>query len=142
MVALINQALEHPGLSTATGLQGQFDPRNYLAGTEATDFRVLADQLGGKTFMEAFSNLKGGGQITETEGKKATDAIARLNRAQTTEAYRTALKELQNVAANAKMRARKKAAGPQPVSPAVQRATNPQTGEVVELRNGRWVPVR
>ena len=24
----------------------------------------------------------------------------------------------------------------------VQRATNPQTGETVELRNGQWVPVR
>lgn len=33
-------------------------------------------------------------------------------------------------------------AAPEPSSSAIQRARNPQTGEVVELRNGQWVPVQ
>lgn len=32
--------------------------------------------------------------------------------------------------------------GPQGGQPAVQRARNPQTGEVLELRDGQWVPAR
>jgi len=36
------------------------------------------DQLKGMQFMSAYKGLKGGGQITEVEGQKATDAIARM----------------------------------------------------------------
>lgn len=96
-LGLIDKALKHPGISTATGLQGLIDPRNYIPGTDAKDFQVVMDQIGGQTFLQAFESLKGAGQITEVEGKKATDAIARLNRAQSTEEFTGGLKDLQSV---------------------------------------------
>lgn len=57
------------------------------------------DQLGGAAFLQAFQNLKGGGQITEKEGEKAQAAIARLQRTQDLNAYKQALKEFSEVIA-------------------------------------------
>lgn len=96
-ISVIDKALHHPGRETAVGLSGKLDPRNYVPGTEATNFQVLMDQIGGTAFLQAFESLKGGGQITEVEGKKATDAIARLNRAQSDQEFQQSLKDLREV---------------------------------------------
>jgi len=108
-VNLIDQALRHPGLATAVGASGRADPRNYLPGTDATDFRVLLDQIKGGTFLQAFQSLKGGGAITEVEGTKAEQAIARLNRDQSEQAFRESLQDLREVAQAAITRAQTKA---------------------------------
>ena len=50
-------------------------------------------QIEGKAFLEAFKTLKGGGQITEVEGVKATQAIARLERTQDVPAFSQGLFE-------------------------------------------------
>lgn len=108
-INLIDQALRHPGLATAVGASGRADPRNYLPGTDATDFRVLLDQIKGGTFLQAFQSLKGGGAITEVEGTKAEQAIARLNRDQSEQAFRQSLQDLREVAQAAITRAQTKA---------------------------------
>lgn len=56
-----------------------------------SDFNSRVAQLKGETFLQAFNTLRGGGQITEVEGAKATDAIARLSKAQTPDEFYTAL---------------------------------------------------
>ena len=96
-VKVINKALAHPGLSAATGLQGSLDPRNFIPGTDAKNFRVILDQLKGTSFLSAFASLKGGGAITEVEGAKAEAAIARLNAAQSTEAFTDALNDYKEI---------------------------------------------
>ena len=96
-ISVIDKALSHPGRETSTGLSGTLDPRNYVAGTDAADFRAVLDQIGGTAFLQAFQSLKGGGQITEVEGKKATDAIARLSRAQSDAEFKKSLKDLREV---------------------------------------------
>lgn len=99
-LSLIDKAMKHPGLSMSTGLQGTLDPRNYIAGTKAKDFQVVMDQLSGQTFLQAMESLRGTGQITEIEGKKASDAIARLNRSQSTEEFKNALADFRGVITN------------------------------------------
>lgn len=94
---LVDQALKHPGLETATGLSGKIDPRNYTPGTDAKNYDSIAKQLQGNAFLSAFASLKGAGQITEVEGAKATAAIARLQQSQSTEEYKSALKDYQSV---------------------------------------------
>lgn len=96
-IGVIDKALQHPGREAATGLSGVVDPRNYVPGTNPRDFQVVLDQLGGAAFLQAFESLKGGGQITEVEGKKATDAMARLNRAQSDEEFQQSLQDLRSV---------------------------------------------
>jgi len=96
-LAVIDKALDHPGRKAATGLSGVLDPRNYIAGTQPRNFQVVLDQINGAAFLQAFESLKGGGQITEVEGKKATDAIARLNRAQGDDEFEQSLVDLRGV---------------------------------------------
>lgn len=98
-IGVIDKALTHPGRTTVTGLSGNLDPRNYIAGTDATNFKTVVDQLGGAAFLQAFQQLKGGGAITEVEGKKATDAMARLNTAQSDEEFKASLEELRGIMA-------------------------------------------
>lgn len=96
-IAVIDKASGHPGRETATGASGTWDPRNYLPGTDATNFRSVIDQLNGAAFMQAYQSLRGGGQITEIEGAKATNAITNLNRAQSDAQFLEALQSLRDV---------------------------------------------
>ena len=67
---------------------------NLPAKTQAqANLLVKIEQIQGEAFLQAFATLKGGGQITEIEGKKATQAIARLNRIQDPEEFSKALFE-------------------------------------------------
>ena len=97
MLSVINRLQSHPGRDTATGVSGMLDPRNYFPGTDAKDFHVALDQLKGKTFLQAFESLKGAGAITENEGVKASNAMARLNTAQSDRAFNEALSELHGI---------------------------------------------
>lgn len=123
-VALIDQMIAHPGRATATGLSGSLDPRNYFAGTDATNFSVMRKQLQGKVFQEAFESLKGGGQITEVEGLKAEQAKARLETAQSDEAFIEALNELKGIMARGLARARQ-AAGVSATNPVPNAENDP-----------------
>lgn len=93
---IVNQVLAHPGLESAVGV-GTLNPAGYLPGTDATNFKILSDQLQGKAFLQAFQALKGAGAITEQEGSKATAAIARLNRKQSVEEYKKGVRELRDI---------------------------------------------
>jgi hypothetical protein len=96
-LALIDTALKHPGRATATGLSGILAPTNYIPGTNAKDFQAIRDQIAGGAFLQAFESLKGGGAITEIEGKKAEQAIARLQTTQSDAAFEQALRDYQDV---------------------------------------------
>ncbi|MCR4301088.1 MAG: hypothetical protein NUV51_05710 [Sulfuricaulis sp.] len=98
-LSVLDKAITHPGRETASGMSGLVDPRNYTPGTDAKNFRVVLDQIKGKAFLQAFANLKGGGQITEVEGRKATEAIARLDTAQSDGEFKQALSDLREVMA-------------------------------------------
>jgi hypothetical protein len=79
---------------------------------DANRVQSKMDQIGGQSFLQAFNMLKGAGQITEIEGQKATQAIARLNTAQNYQDYKAALNELKQIAVTAKARARQQAGSP------------------------------
>lgn len=111
-LATIQQIRSHPGKGAGTGVAGVLPG---IPGTEQRGFVNLVDQAKGQTFLEAFNSLRGGGQITEAEGAKATQALARLDRAQTPGDFEQALKDLEDVVAIGLSRAQGAAAGvPQP----------------------------
>lgn len=99
MIDILDKAIEHPGRGAATGRSGILNPLSstVLRGTDRADYLAIQKQLEGKAFLQAFESLKGGGHITEIEGQKATDAIARLDTAQSDKEYLEALKELKSV---------------------------------------------
>lgn len=107
-IQLLDQLKKHPGLAGVVGMPS-ISGITHLPGTDEASFRERLGQIQGKAFLEAFKSLKGGGQITEIEGEKATKAIARLGTAQTEKEFIGAIEELQSVAAKGLDNLRRKA---------------------------------
>lgn len=94
MVDSINGILNDPALPFATGW---LEWTQKIPGTGSKRFGTRVAQLNGQAFLQAFESLKGAGQITEIEGTKATQAIGRLDSAQSAEDYAQALTELRDL---------------------------------------------
>jgi hypothetical protein len=103
---VIRSLRDHEGLDY---LVGRFGISPVIPGTAQADAAAFLDQIQGRAFLEAFESLKGGGQITEIEGRKATDAIARLGRRQTKKAFQESLDELMGVIESGLQRAERAA---------------------------------
>lgn len=101
----------HPGFTQTVGaalIPGQ----RFVPGTDAADFQARLDEIKGGAFLQAFETLKGGGQITEMEGRKATEAITRMNASQSEREFIAAAREFQSVVRGALSRAKAKAGQP------------------------------
>lgn len=108
-IGLLQSIRSDPSLGGITGMmQGRMPPMTQ----GGTDLNVKIDQAKGQVFLEAFQSLKGAGAITEQEGAKATEAIARLNRAQSTEAFQQALDEVIGIVSSGKARMAQRAGAP------------------------------
>ena len=126
MLESIDGILNDPALETSTGI---LSPLQAIPGTPQKRFATRANQLEGQAFLQAFESLKGAGQITEVEGRKATQAIGRLETTQHPDDYREALTDLQGVLKAAIARRDGVAtADPQtPAPPEVSQGAIPQT---------------
>jgi hypothetical protein len=111
-VSILEDIINDPNLAGVTGVLEGTTPRESLRGITLfnegeRELLSKIEQIEGGAFLQAFENLKGGGQITENEGRAATRAITRLGaRDVSTEAYRNAAEELRRVFANAAARER------------------------------------
>lgn len=112
-IGLIDDLISHPGFELMVGKTNPLgEIMAFAPGTEARDFKTRFDQIKGKQFLEAFETLKGGGQITEIEGQKATQAISRMERAQSEREFETAAREFQDIIRKGVERAADKAGVP------------------------------
>jgi hypothetical protein len=114
-IRYVDEVLKDPNLENVTGWQARLLPTVRSASVD-TEERIA--QLGGRAFLSAFESLKGGGQITEIEGKKATDALARLtNLKQSDAGFRQALEDFKREVRDLVVIAERKAqSGAQPRS--------------------------
>lgn len=133
-LAMIDAVINDPNLEQAIGLGGILPA---IPGTPQAGVVARIEQLQGSAFLQAFESLKGGGQITEVEGKKATDAIARLSRVQNKADFVAALNDLKSVIALGLERARSQQSAPASAAPAqaapaspTRLVWNPDTGEL------------
>lgn len=114
---LLSSVINDPRLEGVTGTwQGAIDPNAFWSGlTYDEDERDLVNriqQLSGEQFLEAFESLKGGGQITEMEGRIATQAQSRIGGRRTSvEGYKNALTEILQVQENNIVRRRNELMG-------------------------------
>lgn len=114
-IQLVDSLLKHPGFSISVGGTAPAGKiASMIPGTAASDFARRMEQIGGQQFLQAFETLKGGGQITEIEGTKATQAIGRMNTAQSEDEFRTAANEFKSIISKGVERARKAAGMQQP----------------------------
>jgi hypothetical protein len=101
---------------------------NLPARTQAqADLLAKVDQISGRAFLEAFDTLKGGGQITEAEGRQATQALARLQRTQSPEAFQASLYEFADIVRRGILRSQNELAVLPEIAPASS-ATAPAAG--------------
>ena len=137
-LGVIDKAINHPGRLAATG--GSSIVNQWaLPGSDRKDFLTVVDQLQGTNFLTAYTSLKGGGQITEIEGKKAEQAQARLNTAQSEGEFLQALRDMRALVEERKRKAATLVSNPAgsgaiiPNSSPSQSA--PQPGRVVDFNS-------
>lgn len=146
----VNQAIKdvkaliaHPGMSAVIGLpeplKGGFGFAQ-LPGTSAAGFEARYKKVKGGSFLQAREALRGGGQITDFEGKKAEDAMAAMDKAQNEDEFKQALDDYNGamtrglaILANA-ARGNFTPLGQAPAAPASGepkvRSFNPKTGKI------------
>jgi hypothetical protein len=90
----MDQIKNHPGLKYAVGPQGILPA---VPGTVQADFVNLFNEVKAGAFLDAFEALKGAGAISETEGKVATAARNRMERATTVDGFMKALEDYRGV---------------------------------------------
>jgi len=110
-VLLIDELLAHPGRNAATGATAWVPP---VPGTKQADFINRFEQVKGQAFLQAFESLKGAGQITEVEGRAATQALNRLNRATSASEFDAAAEDFKTAINDIRDIAKKKASGGTP----------------------------
>ena len=110
-VGLLDEIKKHPAKSISIGAYGLVPA---IPGTEQADFVSRLDQIQGQNFLQAYNTLKGGGQITEVEGRKATDAMSRLSRKLGQKDFDKAIDDLKSVLDAGMKRAAQKASIGQP----------------------------
>lgn len=103
----VNELLNHPGFQSAVGMGIPAAKR--IPGSKEADFAARLEQIQGGAFLQAFESLRGGGQITETEGAKATSAYNRMSDATSEKEFRAAAKDYIDILNIGLDRLRKKA---------------------------------
>ena len=124
---------EHGGFGQYVGLGVPY--LSNIHGTDTASFRTLYDSLKGQAFLTAFERLKGAGQITEIEGQKATDALLKLNNAQSEKDFIKYAREFQeNLQKGMELSKNKAGVSKEYRSPVGQPALrwNPQTNSWVQ----------
>jgi len=102
----VDQLLNHKGIDAGTGFSAKLPA---IPGTDKYAFNVANKQAQGQVFLQGFEALKGGGVITEVEGLKAEQALARMDQAQSREDYEAGLRDYKSVIENGMAAARRKA---------------------------------
>lgn len=114
-IKLVDDLLMHPGFKMSVGKSAPIGSvASMIPGTDSASFDIALKQLKGKQFLEAFETLKGGGQITQIEGEKATQAMSRMEKANTEEEFIKASREFQDIIRRGIGRAKGKAGMQQP----------------------------
>jgi len=91
----IDQFVSNKGFNEVFGQLDQYRPK-WSHSDAGTDALARYEQLTGVSFLSAYQMLKGGGAITDIEGQKAGAAMARLNRAQSEDAAKQALRDFKD----------------------------------------------
>lgn len=130
------------GLDEVFGKIGGVFPQQWspvtIPGSAKANIQERMKQVVGENFLQAYASLKGAGAITEVEGGKAQDAMARMSQAQSQDAFMAALNDLKSVLQTSYARMSGQASGgpyqsngytPPPLA-GKNYVYNPQTGEL------------
>jgi hypothetical protein len=133
-LGIIEKIRKHPSLPDRTGnstLLPALRPQD-------VDFDTLVKQVSGGAFLEAIQYLRGTGQITEIEGKKATDAILRMsNQRQSQAGFLDAMSDYESVVKAGLSRAENRASGGSATGGGTSRITPEQAAAELARRRAQ-----
>jgi hypothetical protein len=115
---------------------GPVDSRLPNWSSDAARVQGKMDQIQGGAFLTARGLLKGGGAITDYEGKKAEEAYSRLNAAQTPEDYKAALDDFNYYVQQGLQKLQAQAAQQRLGQPMVPGAAAPPLGGTFKTQSG------
>ena len=138
LITKVEELVEHPGMSTSVGAKGpsylfglKTEPLPpQLGGGDARDFMNRLGEIEGQAFLQAYEVLRGGGQISNVEGERATRAIVRMKTAATEKEFKSAAQDFIGIIKRGVDRGRKKL-GEEPVygeAPASQQRRRGEPG--------------
>jgi hypothetical protein len=104
----IDDLVSHKGKNAALGFQSYFPT---VRGSEASGFEQRLEQIKGRAFLSAYDTLRGAGQISEGEGKAATNALTRAQTASSVKEFDAAMAEFKEYTDRMLENARAKATG-------------------------------
>jgi len=107
----VNYIRKHPGRMSGLGVM---NPTQLVPGTDAYDFKNEMDKLKSQTFLANAQSLRGMGAMSNKEGDKIQDAIAKLNPGMSKTAFENSLNEITTVMTRAQQRAKDIAEGRPP----------------------------
>ena len=138
MLDQIDKVIEDPGLSKVTGtVYGRMPTITNVTGAAKTA-QSRIDQILGGTFLQAYNDLRGAGQISNAEGQSAKAAYGRLQSQDLdTPAYKDALIEFKNEILKLREIARQRAGGGRQQMPAQQAAPHPNATHVYNPATGQ-----
>ena len=97
MITLVEDSVKADGFSDAVGFKGAaslFGLKDTpFEGSDAAGWMARYGEIKGGAFLKAFETLKGGGAISDAEGKAATKAITRMTEATSEKEFKIAAKE-------------------------------------------------
>ena len=107
----VNYIKNHPGRMSGLGV---LNPTQLVPGTEAYNFKNEMDKLKSQTFLANVQSMKGLGALSNKEGDKITDAIAKLNPGMSKKAFDHSLDEVNKIMLRGQQRAKDIAEGRAP----------------------------
>jgi hypothetical protein len=102
----VDELKTHPGRKFATGGYSMLPA---IPGSPQADFKSRLGQIEGGTFLQQYSSLKGGGAITDVEGKKAEAAANRISAATSDAEFDKAVDDFKTILGQTLSRAKKQA---------------------------------
>jgi len=137
-IQTIDALITDPDLKIILGVEGAYnkflkDKGLGFTNPRAADLYSIVDKFKGEAFVTAYQGLKGGGPITDIEGKSATAAQNRVNEATDLPSYLRALEEVRTVVA----KRIEKLGGqvpPIPTAPSIQEPTVMPNGVIIKPR--------
>jgi len=128
----IEKIKNHPGRENGLGMA--LDPRKMIPGTDVYNFREQIDQLKSGTFLNNVQSMRGLGALSNAEGNKITDAIAKINPNMSKKEFDYNLNLINETLEKAKIRATKLASSYGNNNPAPQNSAPHPSAHILNNR--------
>ena len=113
-LGLIDSIRNDPNKAWGTGVSSML---NSIPGSPGKDFQRKLDQAQAGAFMTGIQSMRGMGALSDAEGKKASDAVARMDTSTSEQAFDAALNDYEAIVKQGMARAQNRASGQFGVQP-------------------------